>query len=73
MLIEKPGREPGQMAGKSPYLNAVHLQAAPGLVGSIVPVRVVSAQANSLAGSAPRRLASRSAERGAARPKTLAP
>ena len=39
------------MAGKSPYLNAVHLQAAPGLVGRIVPVRVVSAQTNSLAGA----------------------
>ncbi len=27
VLIEKPGREPGQMVGRSPYLNAVHLQA----------------------------------------------
>ena len=39
------------MAGKSPYLNAVHLEAAPELVGRIVPVRVVAASTNSLAGA----------------------
>jgi tRNA-2-methylthio-N6-dimethylallyladenosine synthase len=50
VLIEKPGRETGQMAGRSPYLNAVHLQAPPDLAGRIVPVRMVAAQANSLAG-----------------------
>ena len=27
VLVEKPGRLAGQMAGRSPYLNAVHLQA----------------------------------------------
>ncbi|WP_297977640.1 TRAM domain-containing protein, partial [uncultured Amaricoccus sp.] len=52
VLIEKPGRLPGQMAGRSPYLNAVHLAAGPELVGRIVPVRVVAAQANSLSGVA---------------------
>ena len=31
VLIEKPGREPGQMAGKSPHLNAVHLRGADGV------------------------------------------
>jgi tRNA-2-methylthio-N6-dimethylallyladenosine synthase len=50
MLIEKPGRLPGQMAGRSPYLNAVHLDAPPELAGSIVPVRILAASANSLAG-----------------------
>ena len=50
VLIEKPGREPGQMAGKSPYLNAVHLRAATGLTGSVVATRILAAQRNSLAG-----------------------
>ena len=51
VLVEKPGRKPGQMVGRSPYLNAVHLEAADGLVGSVVPVRIVGTSANSLAGA----------------------
>jgi len=50
VLIEKPGREPGQMAGRSPYLNAVHLAAPRELVGRLVPVEIVAAGPNSLAG-----------------------
>jgi len=50
VLVEKPGREQGQMVGRSPYLNAVHFQAAERLVGSVVPVRIVGTSANSLAG-----------------------
>ena len=36
VLVEKPGREPGQMAGRSPYLDAVHLAAPAEAVGRIV-------------------------------------
>ena len=43
-----PGR--AQMLGRSPYMQAVHVAAAPGLFGRIVPVRVVTAGDNSLAG-----------------------
>jgi tRNA-2-methylthio-N6-dimethylallyladenosine synthase len=50
VLIEKPGREAGQMAGRSPYLNAVHLEAPGDLVGRVVPVEIVAAAPNSLAG-----------------------
>ena len=50
VLLEKPGREPGQMVGRSPYLNAVHLAAPAALAGTIVPVRIVGAATNSLAG-----------------------
>jgi tRNA-2-methylthio-N6-dimethylallyladenosine synthase len=52
VLIEKPGRLPGQVAGRSPYLTAVHLAAGPETIGRVVPVRVVAAEANSLAGIA---------------------
>jgi tRNA-2-methylthio-N6-dimethylallyladenosine synthase len=51
VLIEKPGRAAGQVAGRSPYLNAVHLGADAGLIGSVVPVRIVAAAPNSLAGA----------------------
>jgi tRNA-2-methylthio-N6-dimethylallyladenosine synthase len=50
VLVEKPGREPGQVAGRSPYLNAVHLAAPPGTVGRIVDVRIVAAGPHALAG-----------------------
>ena len=40
VLLEKPGRHPGQIAGKSPYLQAVQIEGG-GSVGEIVPVRIV--------------------------------
>ena len=52
VLIEKPGRMPGQMVGRSPYLHAVHLQATPDQVGRIVEARITASGPNSLAGEA---------------------
>ena len=48
VLVEKPGRKPGQMVGKSEYLHAVHIDDATAAVGEVVPVRIVAAQTNSL-------------------------
>ncbi len=50
VLLEKPGRDPGQLVGKTPWLNMVHLQADPELIGRIVPVRIERAVRNSLSG-----------------------
>jgi tRNA-2-methylthio-N6-dimethylallyladenosine synthase len=50
VLLEKPGRHPGQVAGKSPYLQPVQIEADPALIGSVVQVRVVRAGSNSLFG-----------------------
>ncbi|MGR3433340.1 MAG: MiaB/RimO family radical SAM methylthiotransferase, partial [Shimia sp.] len=50
VLLEKPGRLPGQMVGKSEYLHAVHVTDSGLGRGEIARVRVVEAQANSLAG-----------------------
>jgi len=50
VLIERPGRHPGQVSGRSPYLQAVHLEADLSLIGTIQPVAVVSAAKNSLLG-----------------------
>ncbi len=50
VLLEKPGREPGQMVGRSPYLTAVHAPADQALAGRIARVRIVAAGPNSLAG-----------------------
>ncbi len=50
VLLEKPGRLPGQMVGKSEYLHAVHVQADDLSVGDLAKVRIVDSGANSLAG-----------------------
>ncbi|WP_299738062.1 tRNA (N6-isopentenyl adenosine(37)-C2)-methylthiotransferase MiaB [uncultured Roseobacter sp.] len=49
VLVEKPGRNPGQMVGKSEYLHAVHIENSDAAVGDIVPVRITEAKRNSLA------------------------
>jgi tRNA-2-methylthio-N6-dimethylallyladenosine synthase len=50
VLLEKPGRRAGQLVGRSPYLQAVHATASDRLLGEVVPVRLVAAMPNSLAG-----------------------
>lgn len=50
VLVEKPGRQAGQVVGRSPWLNAVHFEAPADLTGRIVPVRIRAAGTNSLAG-----------------------
>ncbi len=49
VLIEKQGREAGQMVGKSEYLHAVHVENCSASVGDIVPVRITEGKTNSLA------------------------
>ena len=55
VLIEGPGRHEGQVRGKSPYLQSVHLDGPASLIGDIAAVRIESAGANSLSGSLPGR------------------
>jgi tRNA-2-methylthio-N6-dimethylallyladenosine synthase len=50
VLFEKPGRHAGQLVGRSPYLQAVHAEAASESLGEILPVEISSFGPNSLAG-----------------------
>ena len=50
VLLERPGRKIGQLLGRSPFMQAVHLTAPAGLLSRIVPVTIVAARPNSLAG-----------------------
>jgi tRNA-2-methylthio-N6-dimethylallyladenosine synthase len=50
VLFERPGRNPGDLIGRSPYLQSVHIRAPEGLIGRIAPVRIVAAAKMSLAG-----------------------
>ncbi|MFZ5670668.1 MAG: tRNA (N6-isopentenyl adenosine(37)-C2)-methylthiotransferase MiaB [Pseudomonadota bacterium] len=51
VLIEKSGRHPGQIAGRSPWLQPVHLDGDEALIGRILPVRIDGASRNSLKGA----------------------
>jgi tRNA-2-methylthio-N6-dimethylallyladenosine synthase len=48
VLLEKPGRYEGQMIGRSPYLQPVHLDARGRKAGDMVRVRVTAVMSNSL-------------------------
>ena len=48
VLIEKPGREAGQIVGRSPWLQPVICHEAIGKVGDIVNVRINRVMVNSL-------------------------
>jgi tRNA-2-methylthio-N6-dimethylallyladenosine synthase len=48
VLWEAPGRKAGQVAGRSPYLQAVHTQGGKELLGRITPAEIVGASQNSL-------------------------
>jgi tRNA-2-methylthio-N6-dimethylallyladenosine synthase len=40
VLLEKPGKYPGQLVGRSPYLQAVHTQADASEIGRVVDLRI---------------------------------
>jgi tRNA-2-methylthio-N6-dimethylallyladenosine synthase len=50
VLLEKPGRLPGQLVGKTPYLQTVQVMAQPALIGSLVPVAISGTGTNTLFG-----------------------
>jgi tRNA-2-methylthio-N6-dimethylallyladenosine synthase len=50
LLIERPGKRPGQKIGKSPWLQSVHVETE-AAIGALVEVDIVSAGPNSLGGT----------------------
>jgi tRNA-2-methylthio-N6-dimethylallyladenosine synthase len=51
VLFTGPGRHPGQIVGRSPFLQPVHLSAGADLIGTESMVRIVASHPNSLAGT----------------------
>ena len=49
VLFERPGRRDGQVVGRSPYLQPVHMEGPESLIGRITPVRIAKANRGSLA------------------------
>ena len=50
VLFAEAGRKPGQIMGKTPWLQSVYVQGNPRLFGHIVDVRLIEGYANSLLG-----------------------
>ncbi|HUD94029.1 tRNA (N6-isopentenyl adenosine(37)-C2)-methylthiotransferase MiaB [Sphingobium sp.] len=57
ILLERKGRYPGQLIGKSPWLQSVVVTAPDLAIGDMVEVDIISAGPNSLAGELSRRKA----------------
>jgi tRNA-2-methylthio-N6-dimethylallyladenosine synthase len=51
VLFEKPGKRPGQLVGRSPYLQPVQVMAPASLIAEVVPVVITEIGSNSLFGS----------------------
>ncbi|HMH66171.1 MAG TPA: tRNA (N6-isopentenyl adenosine(37)-C2)-methylthiotransferase MiaB [Rhizomicrobium sp.] len=50
VLFEKPARDAGQLMGRTPYSQPIHVQASTDLIGTIADVKVERRTANSLHG-----------------------
>ena len=50
VLLDRPGRDPGQLVGRSPYMQAVHVDGSALETGAIVGLRITGGHANSLTG-----------------------
>jgi tRNA-2-methylthio-N6-dimethylallyladenosine synthase len=51
VLLEKPGKLPGQLVGRSPYLQTVQVMAPRSLIGTMVPATITEVGSNSLFGA----------------------
>jgi tRNA-2-methylthio-N6-dimethylallyladenosine synthase len=50
VLVTGPGRLPGQMSGRSPWLEPVHFPSSDDLTGQTVTIRITVTRPNSLSG-----------------------
>ena len=50
VLFEREGKRPGQLVGRSPYMQAVYAPAPKSLLGQIAEIRIMAGYDNSLAG-----------------------
>ncbi|MFQ5765423.1 MAG: tRNA (N6-isopentenyl adenosine(37)-C2)-methylthiotransferase MiaB [Rhodospirillales bacterium] len=51
VLLDRAGRQPGQLVGRSPYMQAVHVEAPDIEPGAVVYLVITAAHANSLTGT----------------------
>jgi len=51
VLFDRPGRHPGQLVGRSPYMQPVHAEAPAHAMGAVLDVRIAATYPNSLGGA----------------------
>jgi len=51
VLFERPARNPGQIVGRTAYLQPAHVLASDEIVGQVLPVRIDSLERYSLLGA----------------------
>ena len=51
VLFEKRGRHPGQVAGRTPFMQWLHLDGDDALIGTVAEATVIEASANGLSGA----------------------
>jgi tRNA-2-methylthio-N6-dimethylallyladenosine synthase len=72
VLLDRPGQRPGQMLGRSPFLQSVHVDAAPESLGAMVWARITHASRVSLGGTIIPQADRLSEDRSAAQPLMMA-
>ncbi|CCQ75708.1 (Dimethylallyl)adenosine tRNA methylthiotransferase miaB [Magnetospira sp. QH-2] len=50
VLLDRPGRHPGQAVGRSPYMQAVHVEDGEKWLNQVVDLQITAAHPNSLSG-----------------------
>ncbi|MCW5714555.1 MAG: tRNA (N6-isopentenyl adenosine(37)-C2)-methylthiotransferase MiaB [Bauldia sp.] len=50
VLFDRPGKRPGQIAGRSPWLQTVHVMASPDLIGEVRSVTIDALGTNTMSG-----------------------
>jgi tRNA-2-methylthio-N6-dimethylallyladenosine synthase len=50
VLFERPARKPGQIVGRTAYLQPAHVMASPDIIGQVLPVQIESLERYSLLG-----------------------
>jgi tRNA-2-methylthio-N6-dimethylallyladenosine synthase len=51
VLFERPARHPGQIVGRTSYLQPAHVFASPEIIGQVLPVTIESLERYSLLGT----------------------
>jgi tRNA-2-methylthio-N6-dimethylallyladenosine synthase len=51
VLLEKPGKLPGQLVGRTPYLQAVQVMTPRTMIGSLIEVAITDIGTNTLFGA----------------------
>ncbi len=51
VLFDRPGKHEGQLVGKTPHMQSVHVQAGADKLGALMSVKITHASANSLTGT----------------------